>query len=53
MARDPNAGRNWEGFGEDPYLTGVMGALTVEGIQAEGVVSIVFYIIQFMWLSQR
>jgi beta-glucosidase len=39
MARVPNAGRNWEGFGEDPYLTGVMGALTVQGIQANGVVS--------------
>lgn len=39
MARVPEAGRNWEGFGEDPYLTGVMGALTVEGIQDEGVVS--------------
>lgn len=39
MARVPEAGRNWEGFGEDPYLTGVMGALTVQGIQDEGVVS--------------
>ncbi|KAI8582566.1 hypothetical protein K450DRAFT_227770 [Umbelopsis ramanniana AG] len=39
MARVPEAGRNWEGFGEDPYLTGVMGALTVEGIQAEGVIA--------------
>lgn len=54
MARVPEAGRNWEGFGEDPYLTGVMGALTVEGIQSEGVVSIFFNIIQyvFMLLSQ-
>ncbi|GAB5585921.1 hypothetical protein Unana1_00821 [Umbelopsis nana] len=32
MARVPNAGRNWEGFGEDPYLTGVMGALTIQGM---------------------
>ncbi|CAM0139587.1 hypothetical protein VKS41_004595 [Umbelopsis sp. WA50703] len=39
MARVPEAGRNWEGFGEDPYLTGTMGALTVTGVQAEGVIS--------------
>ncbi|KAG2173315.1 hypothetical protein INT43_004689 [Umbelopsis isabellina] len=39
MARVPEAGRNWEGFGEDPYLTGVMGALTVQGIQDEGVIA--------------
>jgi beta-glucosidase len=44
MARVPEAGRNWEGFGEDPYLTGTMGALTVTGVQAEGVVSTNIYI---------
>lgn len=34
-------GRNWEGFGADPYLQGVGGAATVEGIQEEGVVAVV------------
>jgi beta-glucosidase len=41
MARVPEAGRNWEGFGEDPYLTGVMGQITIEGVQSKGVVSVV------------
>lgn len=40
MARIPESGRNWEGFGEDPYLTGVMGAITVQGVQSRGVVSV-------------
>lgn len=33
-------GRNWESFGSDPYLQGSAGALTVEGIQEEGVVAV-------------
>ncbi|KAI5961853.1 bglE [Candida pseudojiufengensis] len=32
-------GRNWESFGSDPYLQGVFGAATVEGIQDEGVIA--------------
>lgn len=32
-------GRNWEGFGADPYLQGAAGALTVEGIQDQGVLA--------------
>lgn len=39
MVRSPDAGRNWETFGEDPYLTGVMGALSIQGTQSQGVVS--------------
>lgn len=34
-------GRNWESFGADPYLQGIAGAATVEGIQDEGVLAIV------------
>lgn len=33
--RDPRWGRGHETFGEDPYLTGVMGAAFIEGIQGE------------------
>ena len=33
------AGRNWESFGADPYLQGIGGAATVEGLQDEGVVA--------------
>ncbi len=38
-------GRNWESFGADPYLQGVLGAATVEGIQDEGVVACVRHLI--------
>ncbi|KKK12894.1 hypothetical protein ARAM_007475 [Aspergillus rambellii] len=37
LGRNPLGGRNWEGFGPDPYLSGVATALTVRGIQAKGV----------------
>ncbi|CAM0139091.1 unnamed protein product [Umbelopsis sp. WA50703] len=37
LARVPTAGRNWEGFGEEPYLTGIMGQITIEGVQSKGV----------------
>ncbi len=35
IARDPRWGRIAEGCGEDPYLTGRMGAAMVEGFQGE------------------
>ncbi len=34
--RDPRWGRGHETYGEDPYLTGEMGAAYVKGIQGEG-----------------
>ncbi|KAI9316649.1 beta-glucosidase [Dichotomocladium elegans] len=37
--RSPYGGRGWEAFGEDPFLQGVAGALTVQGIQDAGVVA--------------
>ncbi|KAI1383785.1 glycoside hydrolase family 3 protein [Hypoxylon trugodes] len=33
----PHGGRNWEGFGPDPYLQGIAMAETIEGIQSTGV----------------
>jgi beta-glucosidase len=39
LARVPESGRIFEAYGEDPYLTGVMGVADVEGIQSEGVMS--------------
>ncbi len=35
ISRDPRWGRIAESYGEDPYLTGVMGAATIEGFQGD------------------
>lgn len=37
LARVPAAGRNWEGFSADPFLTGVAASTTVKGLQDNGV----------------
>jgi beta-glucosidase len=41
IARVPESGRNFEGFGEDPYLSGQMGAAEIEGIQTNPVMATV------------
>lgn len=42
MLRAPEGGRNWEAFGEDPFLVGVASAETIIGIQSQGVVRKLF-----------
>lgn len=37
LGRSPYGGRNWEGFGSDPYLSGVLVEETIHGIQSAGV----------------
>ncbi|KAH9819204.1 family 3 glycoside hydrolase [Melampsora americana] len=37
LMRSPLAGRNWEGFGADPFLSGVGSVETILGIQSEHV----------------
>ncbi|WYZ44723.1 hypothetical protein EsH8_VIII_000039 [Colletotrichum jinshuiense] len=37
LGKTPAAGRNWEGFGPDPYLMGVATRETVQGMQSAGV----------------
>ncbi|KAI1335039.1 beta-glucosidase B [Xylariaceae sp. FL0016] len=37
MSRSPLGGRNFENFGEDPYLTGRMASSYVKGVQSQGV----------------
>ncbi|KAK9461780.1 glycosyl hydrolase family 3 N terminal domain-containing protein [Lipomyces oligophaga] len=39
LGRAPEGGRNWEGFGTDPYLQGIGAYETVQGIQDVGVVA--------------
>ncbi len=39
LARMPHGGRNFEYFGEDPYLTGVMAVEEVKAVQAQGVIA--------------
>lgn len=39
LGRDPEGGRNWEGFSPDPVLTGVSIAQTIMGIQDAGVIA--------------
>lgn len=41
LGRMPAGGRNWEGFGPDPYLQGIAAAETIRGIQGEGVMATV------------
>lgn len=38
-------GRNWESFGADPYLQGIAGAATIEGIQSQGVLAVVRHLV--------
>ncbi|OMF26539.1 hypothetical protein BK133_20505 [Paenibacillus sp. FSL H8-0548] len=40
LGRVANAGRNFEYFGEDPYLAGVMAVAQVNAVQAHGVQSV-------------
>ncbi|KAK1967638.1 glycoside hydrolase family 3 protein [Colletotrichum sublineola] len=45
MGRKPRGGRNWEGFGSDPVLNARGGALTVKGVQEQGVIATVKHLI--------
>lgn len=45
LGRKPRGGRNWEGFGSDPSLQGIAGALTIKGVQKSGVIATVKHLI--------
>lgn len=39
LGRVASNGRNWEGFANDPYLSGQLGYETVVGVQSTGVIT--------------
>ncbi|KAJ5380945.1 beta-glucosidase [Penicillium cataractarum] len=39
LGRKPRGGRIWEGFGADPSLQGIAGALTIRGMQSTGAIA--------------
>ncbi|WP_106402056.1 beta-glucosidase family protein [Actinocorallia populi] len=41
ILRIPNAGRGYESYGEDPYLTGALGAPWIRAAQKQGVMSMI------------
>lgn len=46
MGRTPQGGRNWEGFGADPFLTGEAAYETVLGLQAGGTQACAKHLVQ-------
>lgn len=45
MGRKPRGGRSWEGFGADPVLQGKLGALTIKGVQEQGVIATIKHLV--------
>lgn len=45
LGRMPAGGRNWEGFGADPYLQGIAAAETIRGIQSQGVMATIKHLV--------
>ena len=41
ILRNPQGGRAWEAYGDDPYLSGIAAELTIRGIQDNGVIAII------------
>lgn len=39
LGRTALGGRSWEGFAMDPYLSGILSAETIKGIQNAGVIA--------------
>ncbi|KAI1366671.1 glycoside hydrolase superfamily [Xylaria arbuscula] len=45
LGRAPAGGRNWEGFGADPYLQGIAAERSIRGIQDEGVMATIKHLV--------
>jgi beta-glucosidase len=39
LGRVAVGGRNWEGFSNDPYLSGTLAAATIQAVQGTGVIT--------------
>ena len=39
IQRNPQGGRIWESFGDDPFLAGVAATQIIKGIQSNGVIA--------------
>ncbi|KAM3075225.1 hypothetical protein ACMFMG_007329 [Clarireedia jacksonii] len=53
LGRSAMAGRNWEGFSPDPYLTGVAMEETIVGIQSQGVQASAKHFLAYEQETQR
>lgn len=53
LGRTPYAGRNWEGFSPDPYLTGIAMEQTISGVQSTGVQACAKHFIAYEQETQR
>lgn len=53
LGRTAQNGRNWEGFGSDPYLCGALAYETVQGTQSVGVVTSVKHYIAYEQETNR
>ncbi|PSR90781.1 beta glucosidase [Coniella lustricola] len=52
LGRKPRDGRSWEGFGADPVLSAKAAALTIQGVQEQGVMATIKHLIAYeqeMW----
>ncbi|KAL2023883.1 hypothetical protein VTK56DRAFT_660 [Thermocarpiscus australiensis] len=47
LGRKPLGGRNWEGFGADPVLQAKAAALTIQGVQEQGIIATVKHLIGY------
>ncbi|KAK0728134.1 glycosyl hydrolase family 3 N terminal domain-containing protein [Lasiosphaeria miniovina] len=45
LGRKPLGGRNWEGFGSDPVLQAVAAAMTIKGVQEQGVIATIKHLV--------
>jgi beta-glucosidase len=53
LARVPQDGRIFESYGEDPFLTSVMGVAAIQGIQSQGVMAMAKHFVAYTQETAR